>query len=133
MREIAALLLTQEVGKDEGALSPAIKVCTKLGVLLTKLAGASGYRSLLARALALAKNEAPGLAEVTVEPDGSLTDTDKAHADPSTAEQGAVSLVSELLGLLHTFIGEALTLQLVQEAWPDISIPPATAGNTSEG
>ncbi len=133
MRELSVLLLAEEVGNDGEELPAAALVCAKLGVLLTKLAGPAGYRSLLARALALARNEAPGLAEVTVEPNGSLTGIDKAQADPGTAEQGAVSLVSQLLGLLLIFIGEALTLQLVKEAWPDISIPPATAGNTSEG
>jgi hypothetical protein len=31
-------------------------------------------------------------------------------------------LVAELLGLLVTFIGEGLTLSLVREAWPGVSI-----------
>ena len=133
MRELSALLLAQEASTEGEDLPAAALVCAKLGVLLTKLAGLAGYRSLLSRALALARNESPGMAEVRIAPDGSLTGIDKAQTDPGSAEQGAVGLVTQLLGLLHTFIGEALTLQLVHEAWPDISIPPATAGNTSEG
>lgn len=32
---------------------------------------------------------------------------------------GGVSLVAQLLGLFVIFIGEALTLRLVRDVWPD--------------
>jgi hypothetical protein len=37
------------------------------------------------------------------------------------AEDGVI-LLSELLGLLMIFIGEALTLQLVRAVWPDATL-----------
>jgi len=35
------------------------------------------------------------------------------------AVNGGAVLVTQLLGLLVTFIGQALTLRLVRELWPD--------------
>ena len=42
-------------------------------------------------------------------------------ADAEIAEGEAV-LVAQLIGLLVTFIGEALTLHLLHEAWPEASL-----------
>jgi hypothetical protein len=36
-----------------------------------------------------------------------------------TAKKGGTLLVAQLLGLLVTFIGQALTLRLVRDLWPD--------------
>ena len=42
------------------------------------------------------------------------------------ARGGSELLIGELIGLLITFIGEPLTLSLVREAWPDVSIETLT-------
>ena len=95
--------------------------------MLSKLAGAAGYRSLLSRALALAQAEAPALKTLHVLPDGKLIGfyeaTEGTHKEEFARSE--VALVAQLLGLLNTFIGEPLTLQLVKEAWPEIDLDPS--------
>jgi hypothetical protein len=89
-------------------------VCDKLRRPLTTLAGAAGFRSLLARALSLAKQESPLLGAWEVKPDGSLQGLNGEAAQP-----GAV-LIAQLIGLMITFIGESLTLRLLHDVWLDL-------------
>ena len=35
------------------------------------------------------------------------------------AKEGGAILIAQLLGLLLTFIGEGITLRLVQDVWPE--------------
>lgn len=117
-------LLAEERDSGEGSQDPAAaRVCSKLGALLTKLAGEAGYRSLLSRAVALAQSEAPSLKALHVMPDGTLIGFYEAMegTDKEEFERGQVALVAQLLGLLYTFIGGPLTRQLVKEAWPMIT------------
>jgi hypothetical protein len=100
------------------------QVCEKLRTILTVFAGSVGFRSLLARALTLAKMQEPSLADVQVLEDGSLEGLDKAGSQPrasaaETFSSGGLVLVAHLLDLLILFIGEPLTLQLVRSAWPE--------------
>ena len=83
--------------------------------------GVSGFRALLARAVILAKREAPDLSGVKIHEDGSFDGLAEARSDEA-AEAYAFVFV-QLLGLLVTFIGEPLTLKLVRDLWPDV--PPA--------
>jgi hypothetical protein len=78
---------------------------------------------LLSRALALANNDVRWLKAVHVSADGSLEGVDELAGQLSQDEvaQGGVLLVVQLLGLLLTFIGVALTVHLVREAWPKLS------------
>jgi hypothetical protein len=98
----------------------AFRVCETLRRPVCALAGVAGFRSLLARALTLARAEAPGLSVVQVAADGSLKGLDE--LDPQSDKQardGGAILIAQLLGLLLTFIGEGLTLRLVQDVWPE--------------
>jgi len=113
-RELAQRLLAYE----EVATGPALadmhavcRVCDKLRRPLTTLAGAAGFRSLLARALTLAKQESPVLGAWEVKPDGSLE-----GLNGEAAQSGPV-LIAHLLGLMITFIGESLTLRLLHDVW----------------
>jgi hypothetical protein len=124
LRDLALRLLAEEIHTGEGSSDPAsARVCDRLGALLSKLAGAAGYRSLLSRAVALAQAEAPVLRTLHVLPDGKLLGFHEATEGMDTAElaRSEATLVAHLLGLLYTFIGEPLTLQLVKEAWPAIT------------
>ena len=105
-----------------GHKSQAFRVCEKLRQPLSRLAGVAGFRSLLSRALALANDEARWMKAVHAKADGSLEGLDEAEAQLSESEiaEGEVILVAQLIGLLLTFIGEELTLRLVQESWPDV-------------
>lgn len=97
-------------------------VCEKLRQPLSMLAGVAGFRSLLSRALALAGDEVRWLKAVHVKADGSLEGLDEAQLSDAEIAAGEAVLVARLIGLLVTFIGEALTVHLVQEAWPEASL-----------
>ena len=122
--DLAARLLAKEMhtGKDPNEPAAA-RVCGRLGALLSKLAGAAGYCSLLSRALALAQAEAPELRTLQVLPDGQLHGFNEATigSDTTRPEHSEAVLVAHLLALLYTFIGEPLTFRLVEEAWPSIT------------
>ena len=64
------------------------------------------------------------MAIVQVMPDGRLQGFEESTSDQEQEEwnNAGIVLVAQLLGLLHAFIGQQLTMQLVDEAWP--STPP---------
>lgn len=99
------------------------RVCGKLRPPLIALTGTAGFRSLLSRALTLARREAQGLGAVRVQPDGSLEGLE------GEATQARTVLVGYLLTLLITFIGETLTMRLLHDVWPDL---PGSALNSWE-
>jgi len=123
-RHLAQRLLAYEAvagESSEPAESAAFLVCAKLRRPLTTLAGVAGFRSLLSRALTLARAEAPSLSAVQVAADGSVKGLDElaSQTDKEQARDGGVILIAQLIGLLRTFIGEGLTLRLVQDVWPE--------------
>ena len=101
--------------------SVAFRACEKLRQPLSRLAGVAGFRSLLSRALALTSGEVRWLKAVHINAHGSLEGLDEAQAQLSGDEiaQGEIVLVAQLIGLLVTFIGEGLTLRLLEETWPE--------------
>ena len=94
----------------------AVRVCEKLRMPLAKFLGLDGYRSLMARALAMAKAENPALESVQLQPDGSLD-----GIGSKDAEAAGILLV-QLLGLLVEFVGERMTFRLVLDGWPNASL-----------
>lgn len=125
-QNLIALELRPEDG--EGAAGrAAFRVCEKMREPLGVLAGTAGYRSLLARALTLARSRAPWLAELKVRPDGALEFPAEAGVtrDAGEAASGGAALVAELLGLLSTLIGDTLTLRLVRNVWPGVDASPS--------
>ena len=100
----------------------AFGVCERLRQPLITLAGVAGFRSLLSRALTLARAEAPSLSVVQVAADGSLQGLAdfRSQVDGDQAREAGIILITELLGLLVRVVGEAMTLQLVtSEILPD--------------
>ena len=93
-------------------------VVEKLRPPLASLTGGAGFRSLLSRALALVKDDVRWLRAVHVKPDGSLECPDLTQLDKGEIARGEVALIAQLLALLVTFIGEPLTLRLVEDVWP---------------
>jgi hypothetical protein len=53
---------------------------------------------------------------------GSLEGLDEAQLSAAEIAEGEAVLVAQLIGLLVTFIGATLTLQLLQQAWPEASL-----------
>ena len=133
LRRLARELLALEAAtatSAAGSRSAAFHVNDKLRRRLSTLAGVDGFRSLLSRALALAKGEVGWLRAIRVEPDGTLEGLDDALAHLSADEfaEGETVLVARLIGLLTTFIGEGLTLRLVQDVWPEIAARDPNSG-----
>ena len=122
IRELARRLLALEAPHAANAAADGretAQACEKLRVPLVKLAGSAGYRSLISRAIAVAKTEFPALDPVQVRLDGSLDGLDEiAQKD---VQAGTVVLI-QLLSLLVTFIGEPLTRVLVRDAWPGAAL-----------
>jgi hypothetical protein len=123
-RQLAQRLLTYEAvagENSEPAESAAFRVCAKLRRPLITLAGVAGFRSLLSRALTQARSEAPSLSAVQVAADGSVKGLGElaSQTDKEPARDGGAILIAQLIGLLLTFIGEGLTLRLVQDVWPE--------------
>jgi len=126
MRDLAQRLLHHEAGAgntSEPAESTAFRVYEKLRGSLCALVGVAGFQALASRALTLARSEAPGLCAVQVAADGRLQrangiePTMKSNGD--WIDEEGVIFISSLLGLLRMFLGEALTMNLVLNVWPD--------------
>ncbi|MEO5936065.1 MAG: hypothetical protein ABIP81_02525 [Terriglobales bacterium] len=117
---LAQRLLAYEAKAGISSRPAAARVSEKLSRTLNALVGVAGYRSLLSRALTLGNEEVAWLKVVHVNAVGDLEGFNKVKAQLSQAEvaRGEVIFIAQLLGLLITFIGEALTLGLLQNAWP---------------
>ncbi len=135
IQKLARRLIALEPARDpsDELVGAAVRACEKLRVPLAKLAGVAGFRSLMTRALALATAEVPWLDSVQVRADGSLEGLDAAGRQQGAAwgDEAGVAIVTQLLGLLVTFIGDPLALGLVRDAWPDA--PLDETGRTAEG
>jgi nicotinic acid phosphoribosyltransferase len=123
LRQCARRLLAYEAAsaKIVGAeVSAARRVCEQLRGPLINLAGIDGYLSLLSRALTLAAAEIPWLRGLETTPNGSLEGLEElaVKLDTSVIAEGEQVLTTQLLGLLITLIGSAVTLPLLRSIWP---------------
>ena len=89
-------------------------------------------RRLTGRALHLAQREYPWLVP-TAEPhqrEGPFAEVlfCLERQSPAVATEAAATVFATITGLLITFIGEPLTVQLLQKAWPNGFSEPSTGG-----
>jgi hypothetical protein len=130
IQDLARRLLAFEAAHDNSSdarADVAVQVIEELRMHLIRLTGVDGFRSLLSRALTLAKAEVPSLNMVHIAADGSVAGFDGIEQSQVTgaAGQAGMVLVAHLLELLVTFIGAPLTLRLLRDTWPDASIDEA--------
>jgi hypothetical protein len=119
MRHFARQLLAFEragQGSAESNVAAAERVCEALRGPLCTLAGTTGFREILRRALALSRTQVPALNAVVVQQDGSLEGLAEVVINEET--EAEVVLISELLGLLAVLIGEGLTVGILTDVWP---------------
>jgi hypothetical protein len=140
IRDLAQRLLTYEAGADTNcrpAKSATLRVYEKLRQSLTAIAGATSFKSRACRALVLAKSEDIGLGVVQITADGFLqdfseyepqVDIDKGQNSIYQANERGIILIARLLGLLHIFLGEVMTLCLLRDAWPDATFDDSNSG-----
>jgi hypothetical protein len=136
-RDLARHLLAYEENasmSSEATESATLRVYEKLRGNLCVLVGVAGFQALASRALTIARSEVPDLGAVQVAADGKLQGMSEIEppmkADANwTGKEGAI-LISSLLGLLLMFLGEALTMNLVLNVWPDVAFDD---GNPRDG
>jgi hypothetical protein len=136
MRDLAHRLLTYEADAakaSEPMESPTLRVYEKLRQGLGEFVGVAGFQSLASRALTLSTPEAPSLSAARVTADGSLQGLGEIETeiemDKDRAGEGGIILIARLLGLLRIFVGEALTLSLLRNAWPREAFDDRNSGN----
>jgi hypothetical protein len=136
MRDFSQSLIAYEAKENHSSgtkASPAFHVFEKLRPYLATIMGSAGFHALLGRALAVARPESAWLRTVQVGADGSLEGFDGLPAqgaeNPEGMAEGCVILVAQLLGLLVAFIGEDLTLRIVCNVWPKLSLNDLDFGN----
>jgi hypothetical protein len=128
-RDLAQRLLAEEAAGDKtsvSAESAAFRVHEKLRWSLCVLAGIAGYRSLASRALALASAKAPSLGAMQVTADGSLQVLSEAELENKKHPAGEDRVI------LLAFIGEALTLRLLRETWPNAIFDDRKSGEVEK-
>lgn len=117
---LAERLIAYEAALDrtsQEGLSDTCRVCERLRRALSTLLGPDGYRILMARALILAKREAAQLVDVAVNDDGSI------EGLIGKATEANAVLIAHFLELMRTFIGETVTVWLLNDIWPDLPGP----------
>src|SRR5687767_4371182 len=100
LRIAAERLLMLEAGAGQRAVTKlpvAARVNEKFRQVLSTLLGAAGFRALLARALNLAKAEAPELNAVQIKADGSLEGLSVDERGKRHFADGEVVLIAHLL------------------------------------
>jgi hypothetical protein len=127
MRSLGQRLIAEEqrLSKETSNESrAALRVCEKLRQPLSTYAGVAGFRSLLKRAHGLASTEARWLEAIEIQLDASFRYSAETEAQLASEEAATATaaLVTQLLDLLNTFIGEALTVRLVHEVWPKVAL-----------
>jgi len=125
--DLARSLLAYEAAAgraSDPARSPVVCVCEKLRGPLCTLAGVAGYRALFSRALVLATAAAPGLGALQIADDGSLQGFEEleSHCDKDYASEAGVLLTTQLIGLFLSLLGGALTLQVMQGVFPNLTV-----------
>lgn len=125
-QDMVSVILTAEMGEQtsvEGLTDAARRASEKLAVLLSGLVTIAGSQALFARALYLTRTEYPFLAGVRVgtAPEASLAglDASLAGTDFQRAREGISAFFASLIGLIDTFLGEALTRRLLDQVWPE--------------
>jgi len=133
MRDLAVRLMAWEAkaSRSSGTRPKEVfLVCEKLRPHLSGLMGKTGYRALLSRALVMARQKAslPGTMRVTAEGTLDGLDEPEMRVDANKLAVGSAILIALLLELLAAFIGENMTLQIVREVWPKVTLDDSDFG-----
>jgi hypothetical protein len=125
--EVARRLLEHETKgrQDAEGLGSAInRVCAELHRELVNLIGPAGVHALIGRALHLAKKEFPcleGIAPMSG-PSGCLQGVSEAlqGRDPTEAQASVIAVLTHLIQLLTSFLGQELGLHPIRRIWPEV-------------
>jgi hypothetical protein len=136
LQKLAQRLIEHEATKTGNPDEPVKAIescCQRLHDRLDRLIGAGGFRALLNRALYLAKKKYAWLEGVGIEDDPGCEFKDLREAvkgkKPVTVNEACTLILANVIWLLVTFIGEDITIGLIQEAWPDVTIDIAASSS----
>ena len=134
LRSFAAHLIAQDVKlKNASRSSPAtpFSVIEKLRPPLMNLMGSTGFNALMSRSLVLATTEIPSLRDIGLNAEGMWEGLAalEVQLDAERFLEARIVVLAHLLGLLVAFVGEALTLRLMAEIWPNL--PPTLSPELS--
>jgi two-component system chemotaxis response regulator CheY len=122
------ILAHESFGRASGDKGPVIfRVCDKMRGPLRNVAGETGFRSIIARALMLSKSEVSWLWPVNISNNGFFEGLGLAEEKltPLEVSRGETVVVGQILGLLFTFLGESMTHVLLHDAHLGIDVVPA--------
>ncbi len=132
MRRFAVRILTHEapLGDNPSDRAATFRVIDDLRPHLVNLMGIGGFRGLASRAIALGGEEFRWVRAVHVKSDGSLSGLKEYESlGPGEFAEGKVVLLAQMLGALVALIGASLTLRLVRDTWPKLSLDDLDLGN----
>jgi hypothetical protein len=125
---LARRLVEHEAGgrMEATALAEATeRACVRLQDRLVPLVGPDGFRIMLTNAIDITRSEHSFLQAIDAraELDGCFVNLAEAVKGrlPEEALAAVTRLLAEFIGLLGSFVGDALTLRLVRGAWPEIA------------
>lgn len=129
LRQLVHRLMTHPVGMNNaGELAfAAVAVYTKLLSSLSPLLGEVGSTALFRRSLKLTEGAFPCYAEARGADQRTLLNAVEAclrKQAPEGVQGASVALLAAYVELLATLIGERLTRQLLQDAWPELLASP---------
>lgn len=114
------LLIYEANDGNQSQLQAASQAIEKLGLYLTKFVGTAGFQALLERAVVLAKAHESRLVSGATSAEHISVRFDNIRLGRSAEEDrtGQMALLTQLLSLLITFMGQSVTMHMVQEVWP---------------
>ena len=122
------LAIEAEEPDQSDALAAAMeRIHVKLREKLAVLIGQEGFAALFSRALHVSRRDMPGLGKIVVSAQSSselqgTREFVEANADDLNAViEGFSAIVGRFIGLLTTFIGDELSMQLLIDVWPELA------------
>lgn len=139
IQSLVKRLLEHETGAHPEAdelAAGANAVFRKFANHLEPLVGATGFQTLLARALHLTRSDFPileGVKSGKTISGAFLEGLGEAvrNQDAGEVREAVTLMLATFLGLVAHFIGDDLATRIVSRAWPDL--PPGTADSAFEG
>ncbi len=137
MRGLARSLVVYEADASTTTLraQPAtVRAYEALRRQLGSTVGVDGFQAVAARALALAKAQSPRLNAAQVAANGALRGLEEIESptDADADREAGIALIAQLLELFLTFLGEATTLQLIDDLHLQADIPAAPATTAAD-
>jgi len=107
------LLALEAANHHDNGGSEAARVVDRLRISLVRFAGNDGFAALLRRSIVLVQTDDAALQAVK------FTDEGKIEGFENIKAESGAPVITHLLWLLATFIGEQMTFQIVREIWPE--------------